>query len=459
MNEHLLKFNTHSEYEQKESGLSLPNVSCCLDDNTTHFNEAPYDYEVEYLRNDGEAHIDTGIKMHKHWGMGCKFAVQSTGGWKIFCGSRTTFMYSLNWNESNGKVTILYDYLSGGGLAGISNYPKGQVLTIESVPDLENMKMNSYVNGEYRAQATLPNADAVQTVNCWCFSANNEYRNQVSDIYEFWITDTTGKRVIDLIPVVKDGVGCMYDKVSHKFFYKSGTGSFVLGPRKREPLFDAEIEYLQPSSSGANGAYINTEIKPTDLTGVEIMVKCPPDGTNNSKETIFFGASDDTLYKNGNNFTIEKAGGGNIGAFMFKTSSTGTSTIHSGHYSNPYILRVNCSSDGTKKGIMYDENRTQLNNVTLTRSANLPTSLDLYLFCRNINGSPDRSYNYITRIYYLKIWQDKTLVRDMVPVRKGNVGYMYDKVTNRLFGNLSTDDFVLGPDKPFDYKTIYYGII
>lgn len=42
------------------------------------------------------------------------------------------------------------------------------------------------------------------------------------------------------------------------------------------------------------------------------------------------------------------------------------------------------------------------------------------------------------------------LVRDFIPVRVGSganaVGYMYDRVTRKLFGNKGTGSFVLGPD-------------
>ena len=35
---------------------------------------------------------------------------------------------------------------------------------------------------------------------------------------------------------------------------------------------------------------------------------------------------------------------------------------------------------------------------------------------------------------------------DIIPVRIGNVGYMYDRVSGQLFGNAGTGSFVLGPD-------------
>lgn len=38
------------------------------------------------------------------------------------------------------------------------------------------------------------------------------------------------------------------------------------------------------------------------------------------------------------------------------------------------------------------------------------------------------------------------LILDYIPVRVGQVGYMYDKVSGRLFGNSGTGTFVLGAD-------------
>ena len=46
------------------------------------------------------------------------------------------------------------------------------------------------------------------------------------------------------------------------------------------------------------------------------------------------------------------------------------------------------------------------------------------------------------RIHYFKLGN----VRDFIPVRVGQTGYMYDRVSKRLFGNQGTGSFVLGPD-------------
>jgi hypothetical protein len=51
------------------------------------------------------------------------------------------------------------------------------------------------------------------------------------------------------------------------------------------------------------------------------------------------------------------------------------------------------------------------------------------------------------KLKYLKIYENNILVQDLVPVRKGNVGYMYDMVSGKIFENAGTGSFILGPDK------------
>lgn len=52
------------------------------------------------------------------------------------------------------------------------------------------------------------------------------------------------------------------------------------------------------------------------------------------------------------------------------------------------------------------------------------------------------------RYYNVRIWQGADLVRDFVPVRIGEVGYMYDVVSGVLFGNSGSNGRIVpGPDK------------
>jgi len=64
-----------------------------------------------------------------------------------------------------------------------------------------------------------------------------------------------------------------------------------------------------------------------------------------------------------------------------------------------------------------------------------------------IHSTPSRVTNYAKiKLYYFQQYNDNTLIRDFIPVRVGQVGYMYDKVSGKLFGNKGTGNFILGPD-------------
>ena len=47
----------------------------------------------------------------------------------------------------------------------------------------------------------------------------------------------------------------------------------------------------------------------------------------------------------------------------------------------------------------------------------------------------------------IRIEHENILVRDYIPVRVGDVGYMYDRVSGELFGNAGTGAFIVGPYK------------
>ena len=57
------------------------------------------------------------------------------------------------------------------------------------------------------------------------------------------------------------------------------------------------------------------------------------------------------------------------------------------------------------------------------------------------------------KLYSAKYWQSGSLAFDGTPVRVGQTGYLFDRVSGQLFGNAGTGSFVLGPD------TFQHGVI
>ena len=66
----------------------------------------------------------------------------------------------------------------------------------------------------------------------------------------------------------------------------------------------------------------------------------------------------------------------------------------------------------------------------------------------NIFGSPtlDKAYFSSCKFHYLQ-FKGRDGLLDIIPVRVGDIGYLYDRASGQLFGNSGTGAFIIGPDK------------
>jgi hypothetical protein len=168
-----------------------------------------------------------------------------------------------------------------------------------------------------------------------------------------------------------------------------------------------------------------------------------------------------------NNFNCEIEVAKNISQLASSTFATvlGTTTIISGlnvfavclglltngeYYSQigeQYIyLRINDTNihnfkintkDGTTNVIVD-------NDVNYSYASSNIDNQSQFLFARNRDNIATQ--HFCGKIKKCKMYINDILVRDFVPVRVGNVGYMYDKVSKQLFGNIGTGQFILGQD-------------
>lgn len=192
--------------------------------------------------------------------------------------------------------------------------------------------------------------------------------------------------------------------------------------------YDAEIEYLE--STGTQ--YINTLISPEVNCYIDIVFNYT--GTQ-STDVILFGAN------NGNSFS-----GPCVEAYKW-------GSLQINYYrSNKVISFVNSEKLRLIKQAnvwtLYDESEQVLSTYTFeTIEFNL--DYPIYLFGLNRRGNAVVS-NKTTglRIYSFKLKNTNNIILfDSIPVRVGTTGYLYDRVSQQLFGNAGTGDFVLGPDK------------
>ena len=79
---------------------------------------------------------------------------------------------------------------------------------------------------------------------------------------------------------------------------------------------------------------------------------------------------------------------------------------------------------------------------TGTTSGSITASYNMYMFNRIKNGSMDTGW-YEGKIYYVQIWQDDVLIRDLVPcLDDQNVPCFYDKVNDYTYYNAGSGTFI-----------------
>ena len=192
--------------------------------------------------------------------------------------------------------------------------------------------------------------------------------------------------------------------------------------------YDAEVEYLAATGT----QYIDTGFYPrTTLTDITVENKFNKSVL--SGDNCVLGARTGTTGTQGMklpnfyNATLEyqaiAKAGSLTGSFAINTDYTFLADIKQG--TQDYYI------DGTL-------------NKSTTGTGSCDTGGNLFLFAINQSGA---KWFFKGKIYYCKIWQDDILERDFIPVRVGQVGYMYDRVSRELFGNAGSGTFILGPDK------------
>lgn len=189
------------------------------------------------------------------------------------------------------------------------------------------------------------------------------------------------------------------------------TRMMAMGVRKP---YDAEVEYIAPVSTAS---YINTGIEQTADIGFDIGF----------------------LAVAGNNqqFLGSNAGWG-TNHFLFFVNND--NNLQVGYPSGPNVIT------GLTRNVQHVA--TFRNRVfTLDGTTSRTATKDPVASARTIRIIGNQYVKEGQRIYHVKLYQGSILVRDFIPVRKGTTGYLYDKVSKKLFGTAGTGSFVIGPDK------------
>lgn len=192
----------------------------------------------------------------------------------------------------------------------------------------------------------------------------------------------------------------------------------IIGANSAEPVlpYDARIEYLE--STGTQ--YIDTGIFGNQDTEVEIewMVSAA-----NGRYLYGCASVGDTssLY----------AYISTISPFKFGNIPITLSGITTGVWHHTIHNSEGLDYDGTTYAGIYQ--------------STFVTPYTILLFSGHTN-SGDIGFKTIGKIKTFIVRENGVDLLNMIPVRVGQVGYMYDFISGQLYANAGTGDFILGPD-------------
>lgn len=375
--------------------------------------------EVEYLESDGNQYIDTEVLGNGEFDVDYMYYQTQDQSNAIFAGTRSASQH-LNFgqrsNGSTGAFSMAYlgEYWQAISSPAINTNVRVQI-------SYKNGSQTGTLNGTVMTSKSLTGTEATN-LSIYIFKRNHYSTDNVTGlvgrIYYFKLWNN-GALVRDFVPYLDaSGRPCMWDKVEGKPYYNLGTGEFSYG-RKIIP-----VEYLE--STGEQ--YIDTGIKGKNNIDFDYKVN-------------FTNVTTSSGYGIGGEWESQKS------LYLGLIRSNGNFAYHYANTNAPVVVlnSVSANTDYSIQGHMWSGEQYMVINSTKsavgTITGTFEATQSITLF-RVTSSSPIYCY---AKIYYLKIWDNNTLVRDFIPcIDENNVPYMFDKVTHSAFLNQGTGQFSYG---------------
>lgn len=214
------------------------------------------------------------------------------------------------------------------------------------------------------------------------------------------LTAEMGKRLKENVQIIFNALG--------EYAFPEGKPEISWGGDTPTPTYDAEVEYLQSSGTQVIDSGVGGNLE-TDIT-------------------IKF----QTLSTIG--VAVLGSRGSNTESIQIYVASGGTQRFGYGSANVSF-------SANTDYTVTFNKTKMTVNgtNYNINTSTPFTTPTNIFFF-----GSNSAKGSF--KISSVQISQNGTLVRDFIPVRIGTTGYMYDNVTQQLYANAGTGDFILGND-------------
>lgn len=388
---------------------------------------------VEYIESTGTQWIDTGVNALDNE-LELKFQYTDLSNTTYVCGSSDgTNRFGLIANRTANNDICYGDKSNNYYTMGTADT---QIHIVSYNNSSNQVVYDSVVKG------TLPNLtnQVAKPFGLFALSGTSGAVNSASvRIMYCRITDkSTNTLIRNFIPVInQDNVACMYEQVEGVFYYNAGSGAFIAGSTTGQPVsIGDKAKKVKKMYAGITSTY----------TPVEYI-------EGNGYQAI------DTGFCANQNTRVEMQ-------FM-PTSLINISGIYSfllcgrsGYHTNEFSLFVNAinwwigygSSDtqqanptptaNTIYTIDKNKNVTTINGTSYTQStATFQSPVTMKIF----SAEGGQSDHVSGRLYYVKIYDNGTMVRNMIPVvdENGRAGLL-DQIDGKIYYSSTFYDFEAG---------------
>lgn len=404
----------------------------------------PAEYqEVEYIESTGTQYIDTGYAPTGDVKIQGKVYTDVQNTEMAVVGSQTDGI-EIGFSKTNNRFFV-YSSSSLGITPTKSIYDTILEFTASVTPaPTKELTLNNIDNGI--TQTSTGKNFNYQNVKLNLFQYKNKYYFK-GRLYELKIYNNN-EIVTEFIPCYRksDNVVGLYDTVNNKFYTNAGTGIFLKGEDKntvitstddefiREddynfnieerivlPVEYQQVEYIQ--STGTQ--YINTEYYPDAKTNAKYKVSVSQYNASGphilSSKNYYFPFFRD----NANAYVLGRRGTDSEFKTTAITPSINTIYEYKAYWNGKVVI-----------------NNQELGRLTITGEADT-TPLYIGAYGGNLNYS---GYILNGKIYYCKIYNGNTLVRNFVPCyrKSDNVVGLYDAVNNVFYTNAGTGVYTAG---------------
>lgn len=367
--------------------------------------------QLEYIESTGTQYIDTGVFPSNNLKINIK-ACYTNSNSSYMLGSDNAYNAGIHIRLDSKYIGIFGGSIMNTGVVSQVNVP----VTIT----LQNNKI--YVDGQLKGSGTTQDVSkySKSSIYVFCTHRGGEAKYNASmRLYELQMYD--GDTLIrDFIPILDENdVAYLYDKVEKKFYYNSGTGTFNYKKKDSQNMQLTKVNYIE--STGTQ--YIDTGVKPSNSTKVDIKFMY------NSLNGFVYGSRTSGSGSDAHEFMINASG------LVFPQFDGQYSEVSSSYnkIGEEYIL------SNSQSGAYINGNLIKSYNT-----ATFSSKHSMFLFGLNQNGTVEYR-KFIGRLYYCKIYDGDTLVRDFVPVIDGsNIACLYDRVEKKCYYNAGTGTFSYG---------------